>query len=271
MGSRAYFLVALAFYAVAALTALVLFLTRRRPAPGRAGSLPAFVGFVVHTAGLSQRWTEAGHFPATGVHDVASLLAWTMLLAYLIASVRTSVEGLGEAAHPVAFALLLVAILTNPTHTPDPQLRGLFTPVHASLAALGYGALFINFVMGVLYLLQERELRARTPRLFYYVGPSLDRCDRLGGSSALVGFVFLTLAVVTGFLWNHVVRGRVFTGDPKEWTGLAAWVTYAVLVGLRHRSGWGGRRGAWIGIAGFGIVAFTFVYASVLAGLVGRR
>jgi len=28
---------------------------------------------------------------------------------------------------------------------------------------------------------------------------------------------------------------------------------------------------AWIGIAGFAIVAFTFVYASVLAGLLGRK
>ena len=269
MGSRAYFLVALAFYAAAALSALVVFLTRRRTS-GRLTSVPTFIGFVVHTAGLSQRWTEAGHFPATGIHDVSSFLAWTMLLAYLIASFRTRVEGLGEAVHPAAFALLLVSILTQPPGPPSPLLRGLFMPIHTSLAAFGYGALFVNFVMGVLYLVQERDLRARTPRLFYYAGPSLDRCDRVAGVSALVGFIFLTLAVVTGFLWNHVGRGHVWTGDPKEWTGLAAWLTYAGLVGLRHRSGWGGRRGAWIGIAGFAIVVVTFVYASVLAGWLGR-
>ena len=270
MGSRVYFLVALAFYAVAALSALVLFLARKRTLGG-ATSLPTFIGFVVHTAGLSQRWTEAGHFPATGAHDVSSFLAWTMVLAFLTASFRSKVEGLGETVHPVAFALLLVSILTNPSNSPDPMLRGLFMPVHTSLAAFGYGALFVNFTMAVLYLLQERDLRARTPRLFYYAGPSLDRCDRVGGTSAIVGFSFLTLAVVTGFLWNHVVRGHVWTGDPKEWTGLAAWFTYAGLVALRHRSGWGGRRGAWIGIAGFAIVVFTFAYASVFAGLLGRK
>jgi ABC-type uncharacterized transport system permease subunit len=270
MGSRAYFLVAVAFYAVAALSAMVHFLARRRTQWG-AGSIATFIGFVVHTAGLSQRWTEAGRFPASGLHDVSSLLAWTMVLAFLVASFRSRVEGLGETVHPVAFALLLVAILTNPAAPPDPALRGLFMPIHTSLAALGYGALFVNFAMSVLYLLQERDLRARTPRLFYYAGPSLDRCDRMGGTSALVGFCFLTLAVVTGFLWNHHARGHVFTGDPKEWTGVASWFTYAGLVVLRHRSGWGGRRGAWIGIAGFAIVAATFLYASVIAGLLGRK
>src|SRR5512145_2241150 len=105
MGSRAYFLVAVAFYAVAALSALVLLLARRRTLRG-AGAVPTFIGFVVHTAGLSQRWTEAGHFPASGIHDVSSLLAWTMVLALLVASLRSKIEGLGEAVHPVAFALL---------------------------------------------------------------------------------------------------------------------------------------------------------------------
>ena len=33
-----------------------------------------------------------------------------------------------------------------------------------------------------------------------------------------MGFVFLTLAILTGMLWSEQARGRYFTGDPKEWS-----------------------------------------------------
>ena len=152
------------------------------------------------------------------------------------------------------------------------MLRSLYLPVHVFLAVFGYGALFVAFTMGVLYLFQERELRSRSPRRFYYLIPSLERCDTIGGRSVLGGFGFLTLAIVTGFLWNHSLHGRYWTGDPKEWAALAR-------VGhLRRRSssragaaGWGGRRAAWLAIAGFAVVVFTFAWATLVPGRGGGR
>ena len=69
----------------------------------------------------------------------------------------------------------------------------------------------------------ERELRSRSPQRFYYVIPSLERCDTIGGRSVIFGFAFLTLAILTGFHWNMSLNGRYWTGDPKEWAALAAW------------------------------------------------
>ena len=47
------------------------------------------------------------------------------------------------------------------------------------------------------------------------------------------------------------LNGRYWTGDPKEWAALAAWAIYVVLIAARFHAGWGGRRAAWLGIAGF--------------------
>ena len=77
-----------------------------------------------------------------------------------------------------------------------------------------------------------------------------------------VGFAFLTLAIVTGMLWSYRARGVYWTGDAKEWTALIAWVLYVVLVLARHRTGWGGRRAALLGIAGFAAVVLTFVWVT---------
>ena len=225
------------------------------------------VGFAFHTAALSQRWTEAGHFPAVGLRDGASFLAWAVVLVFLLVHVTTRVDAAGLFAYPFAFALVFIANLTPESERADPVLRSLYLPIHLFLAVFGYGALFAAFTMGVLYLFQERELLSRSPRSFYYLIPSLERSDTIGRRSVLGGFGFLTLAIATGFLWNHSLHGRYWTGDPKEWAALVAWLIYVAILAARWRGRWGGRRAAWLSIAGFAVVAFTFAWAMLAPGV----
>ena len=152
-----------------------------------------------------------------------------------------------------------------------PALVGLFLPLHTILAFFGYAALFVAFAMGVLYLVQERELKSHAPQTFYYLIPSLERCDTLSARSVAVGFGFLTLAIVTGMLWSHEARGRYWTGGAKEWSALLAWGLYILLLVARRRTGWGGRRAALLGIAGFAAVVFTFVWMAIFPGVAGAQ
>jgi cytochrome c-type biogenesis protein CcsB len=263
MNSHVYLLVTLLLYAVGALHALLHAVTRRQILTSI--SLGAtLLGFAFHTAALSQRWTEAGHFPAVGLHDGSAFLAWAIVLVFLLVYLTTRVDAATLFAYPFTFALVFVANLTPDSERADPVLRSLYLPIHVVLAVFGYGALFTAFTMGVLYLFQERELRTHSPRRFYYMIPSLERSDTIGGRSVLGGFGFLTLAIVTGFLWNHSLQGRYWTGDPKEWAALVAWAIYVVILVARWRGGWGGRRAAWLAIAGFAVVVFTFAWATLV-------
>lgn len=264
MGSRVYLLLTLLFYTAGAVQVLVHAATRRRLL-SLTTTAATLLGFAAHTAALALRWNEAGRFPAVGLRDVSSFLAWSLVLVFLLMWLRSKVDVLGLAVHPTAFLLLVVANLSRPEDKADPYLQTLFLPVHATLAFLGYSALFVAFAMGVLYLIQERELRARSPHTFYYLIPSLEGCDRTGGRAAAVGFPLLTLAIVTGMFWSAAARGAYWTGDPKEWTAALAWVIYLVMLVARYRSGWGGRRGAWLGIAGFAAVALAFVFVTLAA------
>ena len=159
-----------------------------------------------------------------GLHDGASLLAWTIVLVFLVIYTRTRLEALGLAVYPMAFALVLVANLTaDRAGGGDPVLKGLFLPIHTTLAFFGYAALFVAFAGGLLYLIQERELRSRSPRTFYYLIPSLERCDtherRAASKSASR---FLTLAIVTGLLWSHAVARPLLDVEPPR-SGARSW------------------------------------------------
>ncbi len=266
MSSNVYLLLALVLYTVGALHVALHAAARSRLLTSWTVTA-TLVGFALHTAGLSQRWTEAGHFPAVGLHDGASFFAWTIVLVFLTTYVRTRVEALGLAVYPVAFGLMLVANLTPESPQDAPILNSLFLPIHATLAFFGYAALFVACAMGILYLVQERELKSRSPRAFYYLVPSLERCDTVGARAVHVGFAFLSLAIVTGLLWNHNARGHYWTGDAKEWSAVVAWVMYVALISARHRTGWGGRRAAFLGIAGFSVVAL--VWMTMLTGVAG--
>jgi cytochrome c-type biogenesis protein CcsB len=268
VGSNVYLLLTLVCYSVGALHVVLHAIARSRLLTSWTVAA-TLVGFAVHTAGVSQRWTEAGHFPVVGLHDAASFLAWTLVLVFLLTYLRTRVEALGLAVHPTAFALVLVANLTTAADRGDPILHSLFLPIHATFAFLGYAALFVAFAMGALYLFQERELKSRAPRTFYYLIPSLERCDAIGGRSVAVGFTFLTLAIVTGLVWSYHARGRYWTWDAKEWSALCAWSLYVGMIVARRGSGWGGRRAALLGIAGFAAVVVVFLSLTLFGGVAG--
>jgi cytochrome c-type biogenesis protein CcsB len=271
MSARFYLLPTLAFYTAGAVRVLIQALSRRKLLNSwTVGATLA--GFALHTASLAQRWSEAGHFPAVGLHDGASFLAWAIMLVFLVTYVRTGLEALALAVYPAAFALVLVAGLAPVPESGAPILKGVFLPVHTTLAFFGYAALFVAFAMGMLYLIQEHELKSRSPRAFYYMVPSLERCDTISARSVAVGFGLLTLAIVTGVLWNHAARGRYWSWDAKEWSAILAWFIYVGLLFARYRTGWGGRRAAFLGIAGFVAVAFTFVWMMGLgSALTGVR
>jgi cytochrome c-type biogenesis protein CcsB len=270
VSAHAYLLLTQAFYAVGLVQA-ILHVVTRRPLLGPATIAATLAGFALHTASLSLRWLEAGHFPALGLHDGASFLAWATVLVFLMTYLRTRLEAVGLAVFPAAFALVLVANLTRPGPGVPPAVAGLFLPLHAMLAFLGYAALFLASAIGVLYLIQEHELKSHSPRRFYYLVPSLERCDTLAARAVGVGFALLTLAIVTGLLWSHEARGRYWTGDAKEWSALLAWGLYILLLVARRRTGWGGRRAAWLGIAGFTAVVFTFVWMAIFPGMPGGQ
>lgn len=268
MSSRVYLVLTLALYTVGVVQVLIQALSRRKLVNSWTVAV-TLAGFALHTASLSQRWTEAGHFPAVGLHDGASFLAWAIVLAFLMTYVRTGLEALGLAVYPVAFALVVLANLAPVAEAGDPILKSMFLPLHTTLAFFGYAALFVAFAMGMLYLIQERELKGRSPSAFYYLVPSLERCDTISARSVAVGFGFLTLAIITGILWNRDARGHYWSWDAKEWSALLAWIIYVGLLFARYRTGWGGRRAALLGIAGFAAVAFTFIWMMGLGGAMG--
>ena len=216
-------------------------------------------GFALHTIFLALLGINRGHVPITNLPESLCFFAWCISLAFMIANLRYRVNALG------AFILPLVSVLTifsqviwEENHSIPERLISGWVYFHATVAFLAYAAFFLTFVSGVLYLVQEKELRGKNFRFLYFRLPSLQVCDELLRRSLFVGFVSMSLTIVSGAFWAQQAWGRFWSWDPKETASLITWSIYFVLINYRLSTKWHGRRAAYISILGFASTLFTF-------------
>jgi ABC-type transport system involved in cytochrome c biogenesis permease subunit len=145
-------------------------------------------------------------------------------------------------------------------------LSGAWVWVHIGLALVGIAALVFNFAGALMYLLQERQLRAKRPGALYYTLPALATLDRLTYRTLALGFPFLTTGLLLGVLWAGAAWGSVFAFDPLAFLSFVAWAVYAATLAGRAVGGWHGRRAAYFAILGFAALAITLGAGLFLPG-----
>jgi cytochrome c-type biogenesis protein CcsB len=91
--------------------------------------------------------------------------------------------------------------------------------------------------------------------------------DELGYQLILLGFLFLSVGIITGAVWANSAWGRYWGWDPKETWSLITWIVYATLLHARMMRGWRGKRTAILSIGGFAAVIFTYFGVNLLPGL----
>jgi len=118
----------------------------------------------------------------------------------------------------------------------------------------------------VMYLLQERALKLKTFGAFFHRLPPLTTVNDLATTASALGLTLLTLGIATGMFWSSARYGRLWGNDPKEIFAVLTWLLYFCLTVYRATANWRGRSAAWLGVAGFGLVLFTFLGASLFGG-----
>jgi ABC-type uncharacterized transport system permease subunit len=225
-------------------------------------------GFVLHTAALATDWAIDGHYPLFNLRETLSFLAWALVAAYALVLFRYRAQALGVVTMPLISVLTFLALLV-PSGTQDTPAGFSTTwlfPIHTTLLIFAYAAFFVVFMASVMYLLQERELKLKTFSAIFHRLPALATVNELATTAAALGLTLLTLGIATGMLWSSARDGRIWHNDPKEIFAFLTWLLYFFLIVYRSTANWRGRRAAWLGVVGFGLVLCTFFGARLLGG-----
>ncbi|HWX55473.1 MAG TPA: cytochrome c biogenesis protein CcsA [Verrucomicrobiae bacterium] len=243
--------VALTLYGVGLLCAVVTLWDSRRRLMGV--MLPAAgAGIVFHFVSLTET-AMSDIAPLSSLHQIESLLAFLLMTFFFVIYARYKTASPGIAVFPLAFLLTLSAqssILA--TDSVAPQVSVSWTYMHVGLILLGYSALFVSFFASILYLIQERNLKAKGVGGFWSRLPALATIDEIGYRCLLVGFPFMTFGLIAGSVVAEARYGARYFSDPKILFSIVMWVLYTVLLYARWSAGWRGRRAAYMAAFAFG-------------------
>ena len=240
-------------------------LVQRQELIHRLASLATLAGWACHTLALVVRAVELGRPPLGTLGEAVSVAAWVVVLIEMIAERQTGMRVLGAFVLPVVLILSLKANAA-PAASLEPTLGKTWIWVHIALALIGIAAFVLNFAGAVMYLLQERQLKARRPGAFYYRLPPLETLDRLTYRALALGFPFLTVGLLLGAVSARAAWGSLFAFDPLALFSFVAWAIYAGTLAGRAAGGWRGRRAAYFAVLGFAALILTLGVGLFLPG-----
>ncbi|HAX99239.1 MAG TPA: c-type cytochrome biogenesis protein CcsB [Candidatus Atribacteria bacterium] len=219
------------------------------------------LGFVFHSTILIYRYFTYAYFPVTNLHQSLFFFAWCLIGIFIIFNIKHKIPVLGSFVTPLACVFLSssATIFSQCPIPIPPSLRSIWLPIHTSLSFLGEAFFALAFCGGLMYLIQENQIKNKKWSQFLHRLPSLQTLDDLNYLCLCFGFPFLTLGIITGSIWAEYTWGSYWNWDPKETWSLVTWLIYAALLHGRLIIGWRGKRAALFSIFGFAVVLFTFL------------
>jgi HemX protein len=204
------------------------------------------LGFLFQTAFLSVRGHELGRCPITNLFEVFIFLAWSVAFIYILVGPAYRLSLMGAFTAPLVLLLQGFA-LTTPIDARYPMNlpANSWLEFHASISLVAYGAFALACIAGVMYLVQERQLKTRHLHSIFYYLPPLTNLFAAITRLLWWGFALYTAGIVSGF----------FTGHPlpriQVVAAIALWLLYAAILQARHLKWLAPKRVAALCIIGF--------------------
>ena len=249
--------------------------------------LTIFVNLFI-TLQLLFRWSISGHFPISNLYESLYFLTWGITFGQLLIEREYKSPIIPSIAIPiellsVAFACFVLPDDLKLSSNLVPALRSSWLVMHVSVVMLSYAALIIGSLLSasVLFFNKNKPLQIRSSStgiggfkisnnepLTNFIDPikfsHSEELDTLSYRSILIGFVLLTLGLISGAVWANEAWGTWWSWDPKETWAFISWLFYAAYLHMRISKGWQGRKPALLASTGFLVVLVCYLGVNFL-------
>ena len=262
--------VLLLLYAMAGVAYAVQF-TRRTFGTSRVATVLLVFAAFAHTFVIGMETMRVGHVPFASATSAISTFVWLLALSYLYVELTTGERSMGVFILPLLVALQAIpAVSADDRRARSPLLESPWFGVHVSSLLFAYASFALACVLGITYVLQFKEIKAKDLGFFYERLPSLNVLDEMNLRAVKIGWLFLTRrphhrrrSGRRSFSRRATPRMQSMSlGDPKIFVAVLCWAVYSFEIYAQRAIGWRGRRAAWLSAVGFGIVLLNFVPVS---------
>ena len=229
-----------------------------------------------HFVSVVEMLVQAHRWVPVGAREAESLLGFAVAGLFFLAWWIYDAISLGIFALPITFFLVFVPSLGLQGYSfPSQGVRTSWLIAHITALLAAYAALGFSLLASLLYLVQERRLKAKMKSsdesgwipLDWL--PPLDTLERIAHAMLLFGFPCMTVGLILGaVLVQETSLGAAYFADPKVVASYAMWGLYVLLLFLRQSAGLRGRKAAYL--SGAVLAVMLCVWAANMVSHVHR-
>lgn len=241
-----------AYCAAVAVYGIALF---RKRGEAERWSRPVLVTtLLIHAVLIYAETKFFGHCLVYSPFELMTMIAFTVTLTYLIVELVTGERGTGFFFMGLALFFQILSGMFSPDVSipADSPLLEYAVGLHISAAVFAYTGFTMSGVWGVLYLMQHHEIKANRFGVLYNRLPSLGLLERMSAVAAIVGLIFLSVAMVIALTWLPEVLPGFTYHDPKVIATGIVWILYAAALVMKYLFRVDQRRFVLLSLIGFG-------------------
>ncbi len=231
-----------------------------------AGVIALGVGALVHGFAM---WKLHELDPVPQLTDLpfaVSLMSWLGTVTFLALLLFVRGRGLVIAVAPLSFLGAVFATFGfGPEASAAVDPHPLWSHLHILLASAGLAVLGLAGAAGLLYLIHHHQLKSKGRAAPHSFLPPLETLDRVNAISLVIGFLLLSLGLLSGVLWTNAQAGQLWVSSWHANGTLLAWLTYASIVAVRFGRPRTARSAAAGATAAFAILILAVIGVEALS------
>nr|UZC36954.1 cytochrome c heme attachment protein [Pteridophyllum racemosum] len=260
------------------------------------------VTFFCITGLLVTRWIYSGHFPLSDLYESLIFLSWFFFIFHMVPCFRNLKNKLSAITYPSAiftqgFATSGLLTEMHESTILVPALQSQWLMMHVSMMVLSYAALLGGSLLSVALLVIRfrKKIEILGKRNHVLIGGfSFDKTQYVNERSNILrntdlssfrnyhryqliqqldcwsyrvislGFLFLTIGILSGAVWANEAWGSYWNWDPKETWAFITWTIFAIYLHIRTNQNYQGANSAIVASMGFLIIWICYFGVNIL-------
>nr|YP_010186481.1 cytochrome c biogenesis protein [Coleus xanthanthus]QVL24115.1 cytochrome c biogenesis protein [Coleus xanthanthus] len=260
--------------------------------------------FLCITGLLISRWIYSKHFPLSDLYESLIFLSWSFSFIYIVPYFKKNQNLLSTIIGPSAifsqgFATSGLVTEIHESTILVPALQSEWLIMHVSMMILGYVAVLCGSLLSVSLLVitvrKNRKFFSTSNRLLnlkksfflgkveymnegknsfqktsffsprnYYKSLLIQQLDYWSYRVISLGFLFLTIGILSGAVWANEAWGSYWSWDPKETWAFITWIIFAIYLHTQTNLKLKGTNSAIVAFIGFLIIWICYFGVNLL-------
>lgn len=251
---------------------------------------------------LVTRWIYSGHLPLSNLYESLIFLSWSFSIIHMIPYFKNHKNHLSAITAPSAiftqgFATSGFLTEMHQSAILVPALQSQWLMMHVSMMVLSYAALLCGSLLSVALLvitfrknidifgksnhlligsfsfgkIQYMNKRSNVLRNIAFLSVRnycryqfIQQLDHWSYRVISLGFIFLTIGILSGAVWANEAWGSYWNWDPKETWAFITWTIFAIYLHTRTNQNWQGADSAIVASMGFIIIWICYFGVNLL-------